>query len=116
MPQSTLKLKSSVTKRDPVNPDLKARLADLQHQQEKPALKAQKEQDTPKRNPHALQQQFLISCIKEKAPVDIRLAGGINLDRCTLLETDQYCVLTSDDELLFKSAIAGIKRQGERND
>ncbi len=122
MSKSTLALKATITKRDQaaVNPDLKARLAELQQHQAADAAEVTAEPGKPdpepsgkqlKREASALQFSFLTA--NRNRVVTVFTSNGVRLVG-KLRQFDQYCLLLEGhdgaDSLIFKSAISTIKR------
>lgn len=117
MPQSTLALKSSVTRRKaaPVSPDMAERLEQLRHHQAASAgasttePKARDPEKPVKREPNQLQQQFLSANLNRS--VVCYLLNGVKLTG-TLRQFDQFTLLLQGpdgiESLVFKHAISTI--------
>lgn len=126
MPKPTLALKATVSKRGDqaaVNPDLKTRLAELQHHQAAEAadnatpaaepVKPDPEKPPKRYDPHALQSAFLAANLNRVVTVftthGIKLVGRLR-------QFDQYCILLEGPEgvssLVFKHAISTMTPTG----
>jgi RNA chaperone Hfq len=128
MPNSTLALKASVPRRDPaaVQPDLKARLADLQRQQLEEVRQAAEPEpaarpeppapDRPKRDPNALQSAFLAENLNK--PVTVYLMSGIKRVG-TLKQFDQFTLWLQGPDgiksMIFKQVINTVLPGTARN-
>lgn len=128
MPPSQLKLKSSVTRRAAaaVNPDLKARLTELQHHAAEaadnatPAAEPVKpdsgitEKSQKRYDPHALQSAFLTA--NRNRVVTVFTLNGVKLVG-RLRQFDQYCILLEGPDgansLIFKHAISTMTPIGD---
>ncbi len=119
MPQSQLKLKSSVTRRDAgaINPDLKVRLEELQQHQAAEVtaepVKPDPEKPPKRFDPHALQSAFLAANLNRV--VTVFTLNGIKLVG-RLRQFDQYCILLEGPDgansLIFKHAISTMTPTG----